>query len=157
MKEAQERIDLLLNEIEETCPAPDYNPCLVPFMLECASLIESRMPSLAVKALETARAYSAQEKPLASVRGAIEDCWHSVNQSSIASDDPDACAIRALICVLHEQSQPGSADLVDLLSFFLNLLNRVEPHGEEQIGLINKHFSPCLDKQTESRFWSAGE
>jgi hypothetical protein len=44
------------------------------------------------------------------------------------------------------KSQPGSEGLVDLLSFFLNLLNRVEPHVEEQIRLIKKHFSACLNR-----------
>ncbi len=147
MDDAQERIDLLLNEIEKTCLASDYNPWRVPFMLECALLVQSKMPSRAVKALETAMAYLGQEQPLASVREAIEDCWHDADQNSASniSDDPDACALRALICVLCEQSHPGSEDLVDLLSFFLNLLNRIEPHSEQQIRLIKKHFAPCLN------------
>lgn len=147
MTKAQERIDMLLNEIEETCLACDYEPCRVPFMLDCASLAQSSMPSRAVQALETARAYSSHELPIASVREAIVSCWKDADQSSTggSAEDPDTCAVRALICLLHEQSQPGSEDLVDLLSFFLNLLNRVEPHTDEQIQLIKKHFAHCLE------------
>lgn len=147
MTNAQERIDLLLNEIEERCPASDYDPRRVPFMLDCAALAQSSMPSRAVQALETARAYSIRELPLSSVREAIEGCWHDVDQNAIngCTDDPDTCAIRALICLLQEQSQPGSEDFVDLLSFFLNLLNRVESHAEEQFLLTKKHFAHCLD------------
>jgi hypothetical protein len=148
MTKAQEHIDLMLNEIEEKCVASDYDQCRVPFMLDCVSLTQGRMPSLAVKALETARAYSVHESPLDSVREAIEGCWRYLDQGSVhgSIDDRETCAIRALICLLREQSQPGSEDLVDLMSFFLNLLNRVEPHADEQILLIKKHFQHCLDR-----------
>ena len=146
MAEAQERIDLLLNEIEERCQASDYEGSRVPFMLDCASLSQSRMPARAAKALETARAFSAHEVPLASVHEVIKECWRELDQEVVdrSRDDPNACAIRAVICILSEQSQPESGDFVNLLSFFLNLLNQADPHPEEQILLINKHFSGCL-------------
>jgi hypothetical protein len=148
MMKAEERIERLLSEIEEKCLASDYDLCRVPFMLDCASLIQGGMPSRAVQALETARAYSVHELPVASVDEAIEGCWRDIGPCSVSgySFNADECALRALICILREQAQPGVDDFYELLSFFLDMLNRVEPHAEEQIVLIKKHFSHCLER-----------
>jgi hypothetical protein len=146
MTTAKERIDQLLNEIEEKCQPADCRQLRIPFMLDCASLI-SKLPSQTVKALQTSRAYSIQELPLTSVSEAVAECWRYLDGSFVngSNDDhPDAITIRALICILLEESRPGSEDFIDLIGFFLDLLNRVEPHAEEQWELIKKHFQYCL-------------
>jgi hypothetical protein len=123
MTTAKERIDQLLNEIEEKCQPADCRQLRIPFMLDCASLI-SKLPSQTVKALQTSRAYSIQELPLTSVSEAVAECWRYLDGSFV--------------------NRPGSEDFIDLIGFFLDLLNRVEPHAEEQWELIKKHFQYCL-------------
>jgi hypothetical protein len=58
--------------------------------------------------------------------------------------NPDVAAVRAVICILHEQFRPNPDDLVDSLSLFLRLLNNIEPRFEEQDALMQKHFAACL-------------
>jgi hypothetical protein len=104
------------------------------------------MPRRAVQALETAKAFASDQLPLASVQKEIESCWHDLDQNAASSstDNADVCAIRAMICVLREQMHPGSEDFVNLLSFFLELSNRVASRAEQQIVLMKQHFSHCL-------------
>jgi len=60
-------------------------------------------------------------------------------------DDPEVSATRAVICVLQEQLQAESDDFLDSASFFLQIINNVEPHQDQQEVLIRKHFASCLD------------
>jgi hypothetical protein len=110
------------------------------------------MPRRAVQALETAKAFASDQLPLASVQKEIESCWHDLDQNAASSstDNADVCAIRAMICVLREQMHPGSEDFVNLLSFFLELSNRVASRAEQQIVLMKQHFSHCLGSRCTS-------
>ena len=55
-------------------------------------------------------------------------------------DDPEVSAIRAAICILQSQLDPETDDFVDLLSFCLRLLNKLEPHLAEQETLLSHYF-----------------
>jgi hypothetical protein len=46
------QIDLLLNSIEENCPPAEYEQELLPFMFDCADLIEPRLPHVARESLK---------------------------------------------------------------------------------------------------------
>jgi hypothetical protein len=139
-------LDLLLNTIEENCEPADYIRSRVPFMIECATLVESRMPIVAVEAMRIARNYLDKKVSADTVQRALVTCWKTLgaSKSEMLLDDPNVCAIRALICVLREELYTGEEDFVDIMSFFLSLLNRVEAHPVEQAALLKRYFSGCL-------------
>ena len=98
-------------------------------MLDCAALIEQRMPAPAARALQIANGYRAGIVSLQSVSDTHDECCESLSldHREMQLDDPEVAAIRAVICVLHLQLHPESDEFVDLLSFFLHLLNNIEP------------------------------
>jgi len=143
---ASAELDRVLNAIEETCAPPQYVRFREAFMLDCAALIAQRMPALAAKALQIAREHRAGMVSLQSVRDTHDACWESLrtNHREMQLDNPEVASIRAIICILYGQLHPDSDEFVDVLSFFLRLLNNVEPHSTEQEQLIRKHFADCL-------------
>jgi hypothetical protein len=139
-------LDRLLNAIEDTCDPPQYIGFREAFMLDCAALIEQRMSASAARALQIANGHRAGMVSLHAVSDTHDECWESlrINHREMQFDNPEVASIRAVICILHGQLHPGSDEFVDALSFFLRLLNTVEPHSTEQEQLIRKHFADCL-------------
>jgi hypothetical protein len=73
-------------------------------------------------------------------------CWQYLNENykHVSLKDPVVSAIRAVIFPLHAQQHPDDHNVVDHLSFFLSLVNNVEPHIAEEESFLRKHFIGCL-------------
>lgn len=140
------QLDLLLNKIEEDCSPSDYEPALLPFMFECADLVAQRMPKLAHDSLAIARNFAAKRCGAESVAEAVRACWEVLDkgQRSLQLEVPEVSAIRLVICILHREQHPDSEDFVDLGSFFLQLVNNVEPSYEKLEALLRKWFHQCI-------------
>jgi len=134
------KLDLILNSIDEKCPAQERRPLTASFLIDCLNLIDHRLPPVASRALLAAKDYQARIAPLESVTDAHKACWAELEHSEMQLDDPEVSAIRAAICILHSQLDPEADDFVDLLSFCLRLLNNVEPHLAEQETLLARYF-----------------
>lgn len=141
------KLYLLLNAIEENCDPTQYRDLLVPYMIDCTSLIEHQMPAVAIAGFRVSKDYAAGMVSMESVREAKQRCWEDLqkNHTDTRLDDPEVSAIRSVICVLQRQLEPESDDFLDFTSFFLHLTNNVEPHPDQQEALIRKHFALCLD------------
>jgi hypothetical protein len=138
------RLDLILNEIEIRCNPPQYLKLAESFMFDCQALVGQRMPPLALRALQVASRHRAGLIPLQSVSETLAACWRGIQGRDMQLDKPDVAAVRAVICILDSQLHPESDEFVDSLSFFLHLLNSIEPHFVEQEDLIRRHFADCL-------------
>ncbi|MFC5862796.1 hypothetical protein ACFPT7_10880 [Acidicapsa dinghuensis] len=140
------KLDLILNDIETNCEPSRYAAACLPFMVECASLIESELPRIAFESLQTAKSYLRQEAGTVSVQQALSECWRELDKKkrTTSFDDPEVCAIRAVICILHDQVHSEPDDLVDRMSNFLEILNGVVPREAEQESLLRLYFSGCI-------------
>jgi len=140
------RLDLVLNAIEEACESSQYVRFCEAFMPDCSALIQQQMPEAASTALQIAMGYRAGTVSRQSVSDIHAVCWDSLRTGhrEMQLDDPNVAAIRAAICILHYQLHPESEEFVNLPSFFLRLLNTIEPHFREQEQLTRKHFADCL-------------
>jgi hypothetical protein len=137
-----QKLDLHLNSIEEIYVPAEFGKSCVPLMIDAAALVEARMPPVATYSLRVARDYAAGTTSAESVNDAIVRCWKDLGGGGrdMCTDVPDVAAIRAVICILRRQVHPEAEDSLDLLSFFVELLNNVEPHSEELEALFKKHF-----------------
>jgi len=141
-----DKLGALLNDIEQKCdPAIGSKQC-IQFMLECLSLIEQKLPSIAVEALTVAKEYLAGRTSLESVSEMRLQCWQYLRQHypGVLFKHSEVNAIRAVIFLLHAQEHPEDRNIVDHLSFFLMLVNDVEPHRKEEETLLPKYFAECL-------------
>ena len=142
-----DNFDLLLNVIEEKCEPAAYVKRIVPFMIECATLIEPRMSPKTLSMFNVIRSYAdAQLTPAGEVRATMTKCWEDLkaDHRDMRLDDPEVCAIRAMICILDAQLHSETNNFVDVLSFFTSLLNRLEPHNLEHEALLRKYFAACI-------------
>lgn len=53
--------------------------------------------------------------------------------------------IRAVIFPLDAQKNPEERDVVNHLGLFLEFVNTVEPHYEEEEALLRRHFADCIE------------
>lgn len=142
MRAPSEKLDLLLNAVETNTAPSVRRGALVPFMLDCAALIRPSMPSVARESFRVSIDFEAKRISVQLVQAAIERCWDELRDacSETDLDNPEVCAIRAVICILRRQLEPESEDFLDYASFFLRLVNRVEPHEREEERLLLAHF-----------------
>jgi hypothetical protein len=150
MATSLEKIDLLLNFIEENCDVGKYCGALALYMIDCLALIENRMPPTAADAFRISRAHAAGQIPLKRVIEAIQLCWEYLEKDhrDMCVNDPEVSATRAVICLLKWQEQPRPDDFLDLTSFFLRLLKHVEDRLEDEEILLKKHFGTCLERSS---------
>lgn len=141
-----ERLDHLLNRIEMGCNPEVGLKQSSDFMMECLSLIKSKLPRVASEGLRISNEYIAGRAQRESIIEALEKCWSDLreNHSGQQINEHEVSGIRATICLLHAQAHPHERDIVDQLSFFLTLVNNVEPHFEKEEFLLRRHFAQCL-------------
>jgi len=143
---SDKRLDDLLNDIEINCnPAIGSEQCNG-FSVECLSLIRHRLPPIACEALDLLKDYRTGRTELESVTKMIVQCWKYLDEKHGGREihHPEVSAVRAVIFPLDAQKHPKDRNIVDHLSFFLTLVNNVEPHCEEEEALLRKHFAECL-------------
>jgi hypothetical protein len=138
------KVDLLLNDIEINCEPAEYRSSIAVCMVNCALVIEHRLPPTARAGLLFCKGYLLNESSLQQLNGAILDCWESIRDQDCRIDIPDVSATRAILCILKHLEGAEQHDLVDQMSFFLQLVNNVEAHEDEQEALLRKHFAACL-------------
>lgn len=146
MKDASLELDLLLNRIEENCDPASCGKNAVEFMVDCLSLVEHKMPTIAKEALRVARGYPAERATLDAVVEMLDRCWLYLDEQYRGKDlsDPEVSAIRAAIFILFDLQHPEEFEIVDSLSFFLRLVNNIERHLQEEESLLRVHFAGCL-------------
>jgi hypothetical protein len=146
MSDESTKLDLLLNDIEEKCDPADYAENSARFQIECLSLIAERMPTIAATSYAVARAHVSGQSNTKAVAEALKASWDylDVGCKSLNLSDVKVSATRAVICALHEQLHQEDTDFVDSMSFFLRLVNNVEPHFEAEEMLLRKYFGACL-------------
>jgi hypothetical protein len=138
------KLDLLLNEIEMNYDPAAYNFSVAACMIDCVAVIECRLPPTAKTGPLVCRSYLLGESSLQQLKSAILDCWESIRRQDCGIDIPDVSATRAILCILKHLESEEPHDLVDQMSFFLQLVNNVEAHEDEQEVLLRKHFAVCL-------------
>ena len=145
-------LDLLLNDIEMGCDPAIGSEQVNRFSIDCLSLIRHKLPRIAAEGLALTTEYLEGRAPLESVTDMLVKCWQYLkeNHEHAPLNDPVVSAIRAVIFPLDAQKHPEKRDIVDHLSFFLMLVNNVEPHFEEEEGLLRKHFAKCLEVPTKA-------
>ena len=129
----------MLNDIEEQQGARCTDRC-TRFMLACLLQIRHRLPPLAEQALELAEGYATVTVSAADVIRIRAACWRQLRGREMETDDPSTCAFRAVICVLYSREEGQQDNLVDLLSFFLVLVNRIEQRYDQQSRLLLECF-----------------
>jgi hypothetical protein len=144
-----ERTELLLNLIEGRCDPKEHEDFWVPYMIECFSMIEAQIPSIAAESLQVCKDYAFRQASLQQVCEALQLCWNDLEKThrEMHLNDPDVSAIRAVICILSWQKHPELENFLNFISFYLRLLNNIEPHAYEQEKLLRKHFESCLTDQ----------
>lgn len=140
------KVDLLLNDIEENCDLTEYGSSVAACMVDCVSVIEHQLPPTAKAGLLVCRSYLSGESFLQQLKSAILDCWAGLGKGGQESrlEIPDVSATRAILCILKCLEGEDLHDLVDQMSFFLQLVNNVEAHEDEQEALLRKYFVACL-------------
>ena len=142
----EQRLSDLLNDIEINCdPGIGGGQCNA-FSIECLFLIQHKLPPIAVEALGILNDYLAGRIPVKSVLDALVGLWKylDTNHPQRGVDNLEISAIRAVIFPLDAQKSPEMRNIVDHLGFFLQFVNNVEPHYEEEEVLLRKHFGECL-------------
>jgi hypothetical protein len=146
MSQDSAKLDLLLNEIEENCSSSKYQASVLPFMFDCACLIEHRMPKIALDCLSVAKDFAENRGDREALIEAVRACWQALGKGDASQNlaNPEVSAIRVVICILHWQLSPDADEFLDLLSFLMQLVNNVEPSYEKQEVLIKRRFIGCL-------------
>ena len=148
-----QKLDSLLNIIEMNCdPTIGSSECNR-FSLDCLSLIQHELPSIAAQAFTLLTEYINGQARLQTLVDMRIKCWQYLdeNHKHAPLHDPVVSAIRAVIFSLQAQQTPEERNFVDHLSSFLMWLNNVEPHFEEQESLLQKHFAQCFAHAKERR------
>jgi len=135
----EDELDLMLNDIESRIePTPEQTRR---FEIDVLSLVEHKLPPLGRDGLTVARRFAAGDASESAVREALRSCWLYADQLWPGGVTPtaEACAIRSVISVLHGLINDQD-DFVNSVSFFLELVNRVEPHYLEEAQLLDHYF-----------------
>lgn len=108
-------------------------------MAEYLKLMEHALPLEASDALAVFARYDRGEADAKELTAARVRCWEAADAIGDSSDltRKEICALRAAVCFLHEEPQPGG-DLADLIDWFLMLANRVEDHLPEAEPLLRR-------------------
>ena len=121
-------------------------------MIECLSLIEHAIPQIALISFCVAKEFAAGTKSLQTVKNAIIGCWSELQDSGQTdrTELPEVASIRAVLFLLIRLREGQFRDFLDSLSLFLDFVNRVEPHREEILQLLVKHFGYYLEPSARS-------
>lgn len=118
----------------------------VRLMLRCLAVIPIQLPQVAISAIDLATRYwNDRSIPKDELEEARVRCWNYLDEQSASTNtiDPEACALRAVICVLYEA--PPSDEIAELIAFFNQVLfasfgNEVGKLGE-QVSLVVEEFA----------------
>ncbi len=134
-----QELDLILNAIEERMEPTREQ--IAQFKLDVLSLVEPKLPSVAREGLVEGRRFAAGEVTQSVISDALAQCWAYADERwpGGALSTIEACAVRSVISLLHGFISE-EVDFVDSISFFLGLINRVEPHFSEEARLLEQHF-----------------
>ena len=100
----------------------DYDTS-VRLIFACLKLIRFPLPQVALSGIEIARQYWIDGSvPRSAMESARVACWRYLDEQDATwnTEEPEFCAIRAVICVLHPD--PPSDDVGDLVEFFNEVL-----------------------------------
>jgi hypothetical protein len=131
----------LLNKIDEEGGLSNHPERCVRFMLESCALIENCLSDSGKSALAVAEKYWAGLASEAELEAARVACWKELDSKScsVNTDNPEACAVRAAICLLYPRWTDG--DAFDQVEWFMQMANRAEDHWMEQYQLLRRLFS----------------
>lgn len=135
-----------LNEIEENCDPSLGDERTVQFMVDCLSLIKDRLPTPALDVLNMTKAMTSDATYQHEVTDLRNKCWAFVDAVTrdAGESSGQVSAVRASIFLTSTRLSPEDRDFVDSAALFLEFVNQVEPHFEEELMLLRKHFSKCL-------------
>jgi hypothetical protein len=139
-------LDSLLNVIERNCDPTTGSEQCTRFSLECLLLIQHKLTPIVFEAIDVISDYLAGNGQLHSITAMRVRLWEylDTNRREEKHDDSEVAAIRAVIFPLCGLDNPQLRDIVDHLSFFLEFINLIEPHYEEEEVLLRKYFKECL-------------
>ncbi len=131
----------LLNKIDEQVGLANYADLCIHFMLESCKLIRERLSDAGKSALDVAERYwtgLGTERDLEAARVA---CWQELDAKSwsVNTTEPEACASRAVICLLYPRWSEGEA--LEHIEWFMQLSNKAEDHWLDQRILLNHLFA----------------
>ena len=137
----------LLNKIDEQVGLASYADRCVCFMLESCMLIRNCLSDRGTSALAVAERYWAGLVTESELEAARVACWQELGAKSwsVNTDEPEACAARAVICILYPRWSEG--DVLEHVEWFMQLANRAEDHWTEQKSLLQHLFSDALRNQ----------
>jgi hypothetical protein len=146
MANPSQKLDDLLNDVEINCDPTIGSRESIRFTLDCLYLILGKLPRIAEQGITVVSDYLERRTSLQSVEDTRARCWEYLGQNykNTSIEDPVVSAIRAVIFPLWAQQYPEQRDIVDHLSVFLELVNYLEPHYEEEEALLRTHFAKCL-------------
>jgi len=104
----------------------------VRLMIECLQLISSPMPDPGSSGIALAKRYWLDQSVTSSdLEEARVDCWKYLDERSASTntDEPEYCALRAVICVLFPP--PCSDDIRESISFFNEMLRGALPQESD--------------------------
>lgn len=138
LQPAQE-LDLILNAIEERLEPTKEQ--ISQFKLDVLFLVEPKLPSVARAGLVEGRRFAAGVVAHSVISDALAQCWAYADEQWPGGglETKEACAVRSVISLLHGLVSQ-EVDFVDSISFFLALINRVEPHFSEEARLLEQRF-----------------
>ncbi len=143
----QQRLDMMLNQMEQNCDPVIGSSASIQFMLDCMQLIETELPEFAAEALHAIERSLIERTARQQWDSLWRECWAFVDaQQREGAGNSGVPALRALICVLDALRNPEQHDIVDHLSFFIGLVNRVKPHFAQEELLLRKRFDNCLSE-----------
>ena len=130
-----------MRRIEDSGVTAGSEP-FIRFLIDCSSLVRHRLPSVALEALDVAAEYQAGCIPVEQIIETVVRCWRELDDKYKGKDVdvPAVAAIRAVIFLLDSLRNPNEKDIFDRLQYFLDFVNLVEPHLQEEALLLDKHF-----------------
>jgi hypothetical protein len=134
------RLSLAIAEVEKHYELDRDYRRFEDFMLDCLALVEARLPQVASAAVATAKNYFSGRATEEDLEQARVRCWNHLEAHGYGSEiqEPEAIGIRSAICALY--ARPVVDDAVELLEWFLSLVNQLDDRSEEQVELLAKHF-----------------
>ena len=150
MADGSAALDLALNDIEEDCGTAIAGERVLRFQLATLKLIEKELPEIVTEAISAAQRYLAGQETRMGLRSLQLKCWSVLDEKYPGQtlSNPEVSAIRAAIFLLHAGQVDQDDDFVNASSFFLNLINNIEPHYEEELHLMKTILARCAPVRT---------
>jgi hypothetical protein len=138
----------LLNQIDEQAGLAKCADLCLRFMLARCELIRDRLSDVGKAALDVAQRYwtgLATEPELEAARVA---CWQELDAKSwsMNTTEPEACAARAVICLLYPRWSEG--EVLEHVEWFMQLSNKAENHWVEQKTLLQHLFVQVMQSRS---------